>query len=130
MGSSSSKESNSRGKNIQLKLPSEYSSLAFFYRKKAVVTKEKIEMKPSNEDAAAGRVSNLQVHKCQQVRRRIVFFLSNVSFNQLIRIFWLQHYRVIQTPDGNQTVALKSTSREKDLDNRVKTKSDRFCMHT
>ena len=42
----------------------------------------------------------------------------------------VQHYRVIQTPDGNQTVALKSTSREKDLDNRVKTKSDRFCMHT
>ncbi len=76
MGSSSSKESNSRGKNIQLKLPSEYSSLAFFYRKKAVVTKEKIEMKPSNEDAAAGRVSNLQVHKCQQVRRRIVYFFE------------------------------------------------------
>ncbi len=102
----------------------------FFYRKKAVV-KEKIEMKPSNEDAAAGRVSNLQVHKCQQVWRRIIYiYWSNVSFNQLIRIFWLQHYRVIQTPNGNQTVALKSTSREKDLDNRVKPKSDRFCMHT
>jgi hypothetical protein len=35
--------------------------------RKKVVTKEKIEMKPTNEDAAAGRVSNLQVHKCQQV---------------------------------------------------------------
>jgi hypothetical protein len=78
-------------------------------RKKAtIVKKDKPEMSAAEElgEAAANRVSNQRVHSVQQ------------------------YYRVVPTPDGNQTVALKSVSREADLDNRVKKKSDRFCMHT
>ena len=56
-----------------------------------------------------------------------VFLSFCYDANSLLSV---QHYRIISTPDGNQTVAMKSSSREADLDNRVKAKSDRFCMHT
>ena len=99
-------------------------------RKKMIVkNKEKAEEK-SEEAAAAHRVSNLQVHQCQKVSR---FFglQRKLPISSMTSNFWfLQHYRIISTPDGNQTVAMKSSSREADLDNRVKSKSDRFCMHT
>lgn len=78
-----------------------------FKGKKAVVKKDKKEKEADPaEDASAQRVSNQKVFQQQG------------------------YYKIVSTPDGQQTVALKSTTREKDLDKRVKTKSDRFCMST
>mmetsp|Transcript_42183 Transcript_42183/g.112833 ORF Transcript_42183/g.112833 Transcript_42183/m.112833 type:complete len:95 (-) Transcript_42183:283-567(-) len=74
-----------------------------FKGKKTIVKKDK------QDEAAEENVHRVSNQKPQQMQ---------------------QHYRVVQTPDGNQTVAIKSTSRESDLNHRVKTKSDRFCMHT
>mmetsp|Transcript_42186 Transcript_42186/g.112834 ORF Transcript_42186/g.112834 Transcript_42186/m.112834 type:complete len:111 (-) Transcript_42186:283-615(-) len=90
-----------------------------FKGKKTIVKKDK------QDEAAEENVHRVSNQKPQQMQQVLGFLLL-----ELVANIHVQHYRVVQTPDGNQTVAIKSTSRESDLNHRVKTKSDRFCMHT